>query len=77
MGERPGLRCERGDPPRRGVTLVHHGRFGGNARKRKTKLTDAVLTSMLTPSAPRDTSLAVIDDTADDLDERLADVSSL
>jgi hypothetical protein len=27
--------------PRRGVTFVHRGRFGGNARKRKTKLTDA------------------------------------
>ena len=49
---------------------MHHGRVGGNARKRKTKLTDAALTSMLTPSAPRDSSLAVADETADELEEQ-------
>ena len=53
---------------------MHHGRMGGNARKRKTKLTDAVLTSMLTPSAPRDSSLSVADETADELEERLPEV---
>lgn len=52
---------------------MHHGRMGGNARKRKTKLTDAALTSMLTPAAPRDSSLAVADETADDLEEGLAE----
>ena len=74
MGERPRLRGQRGALSRRGVTLVHHGRVGGNARKRKTKLTDAALTSMLTPSAPRDSSLAVADETADELEERLSEV---
>src|SRR5579883_2721332 len=31
----------------RGVTIVHHGRFGGNARKRKTRLTDSTFNSMI------------------------------
>jgi hypothetical protein len=40
-------------PARRGVALVHRGRVqGGNARKRKAKLTDATFNAVLSSTAP-------------------------
>jgi hypothetical protein len=44
--------------PRRGVTLVHRGRFGGNARKRKAKLTDATFHAMIGTGAIAETQVA-------------------
>src|SRR4030081_2657529 len=46
--------------PRRGVILVHRGRFGGNARKRKAKLTDATFHAMIgTSTSPAESQIAM------------------
>src|SRR5947209_17005301 len=47
--------------PRRGVTLVHRGRFGGNARKRKAKLTDATFNAMIGVAVPAEGPVATIE----------------
>jgi len=39
---------------------VHRGRFGGNARKAKTKLTDALFDRMIGVAAPLDTPIGVL-----------------
>src|SRR5689334_12834998 len=61
MGVRPALRCRRGVPARRGVNLVHRGRFGGNARKRKAKLTDDTFHTMISPAARAEAHIATIE----------------
>jgi ribosomal protein S27E len=42
------------------VILVHRGRFGGNARKAKTKLTDALFDRMIGVANPTETPIGVL-----------------
>jgi hypothetical protein len=42
------------------VILVHRGRFGGNARKAKTKLTDALFDRMIGVATPLDAPIGVL-----------------
>ncbi len=60
MGGRPGFRGGCGLVPRRGVILVHRGRFGGNARKAKTKLTDALFDRMIGVAGTVEAPIGVI-----------------
>jgi hypothetical protein len=42
------------------VILVHRGRFGGNARKAKTKLTDALFDRMIGVAAPVESPIGIL-----------------
>jgi len=60
MGRRPSFHGSCGLVPRRGVILVHRGRFGGNARKAKTKLTDALFDRMIGVATPVEIPVGVL-----------------
>src|ERR1700690_2108338 len=61
VGLRSTLCRRRGVPCRRGVSSVHRGRFGGNARKRKSKLNDDTFNAMISgPAAIVDRELDVL-----------------